>query len=369
MKALHLCAGNLYGGVERIVAECAASRALVPGMQPHFAVCFDGRLARELDAMGARPTRLGAVRVSRPHTLMRARRALAELLSVEQPDAVVCHSAWMLGLAAPGVARHSARLAVWLHDGVSGRTWVERWAARSTPDVVICNSRFTADSAPTMFPNQPPQVVYAPVAKHAADPSSRERLRSELGALPGDCVILIAGRFEPWKGHAALVDSLSAIRGTWRLWIAGDAQKPTDAAVLAALRQQCIAREVTHRVSFLGHRDDVPDLMAAADLYCQPNTGPEPFGLVFVEALYAGLPVITSAMGGALEILDDTCGVLVPVGEGAALPAALNRLIADPPARRRLAANGPARAARLCDPARQLSVLAGVLSAAAVSTS
>ena len=60
-----------------------------------------------------------------------------------------------------------------------------------------------------------------------------------------------------------------------------------------------------------GHdqRDDVPRLLAAADIFCQPNLGPEPFGIGFVEALSAGLPVITTATGGALEIVDGDCGI------------------------------------------------------------
>ena len=48
-------------------------------------------------------------------------------------------------------------------------------------------------------------------------------------------------------------------------------------------------------------------LLAAADVFCQPNSGPEPFGIVFVEALYAGLPVIATAIGGAQEIVDAAC--------------------------------------------------------------
>ena len=53
----------------------------------------------------------------------------------------------------------------------------------------------------------------------------------------------------------------------------------------------------------------MPALLAAADLFCQPNTAPEPFGLSLVEALQAGLPVVTSGIGGACEIVDASCGV------------------------------------------------------------
>ena len=82
----------------------------------------------------------------------------------------------------------------------------------------------------------------------------------------------------------------------------------------------------------------------SADIHCQPNTGPEPFGIAFVEALYAGLPVVTTRLGGALEIVNETCGVLVPPGDAGALAAALRRLIADPAERSRLGRAGPARA-------------------------
>ncbi len=101
--------------------------------------------------------------------------------------------------------------------------------------------------------------------------------------------------------------------------------------------------------------------MHAADIHCQPNTAPEPFGLVFVEALYAGLPVVTTALGGALEILTDACGVFVPAGDESALTEALRRLVTDAGTRRRLASAGPARAALLCDPARQLAALAALV--------
>src|SRR5207302_1246255 len=102
-------------------------------------------------------------------------------------------------------------------------------------------------------------------------------------------------------------------------------------------------------------------LLAAADIHCQPNTGPEPFGITFIEALYAGLPVVTTGIGGALEIVDGSCGILVEPGDPAALAAALGRLIEDRDLRARLGAAGPARAAALCEPRAQLQTLAHAL--------
>jgi glycosyltransferase involved in cell wall biosynthesis len=112
---------------------------------------------------------------------------------------------------------------------------------------------------------------------------------------------------------------------------------------------------------FLGPRTDVPRLLAAADIHCQPNTGPEPFGIAFVEALYAGLPVVTTALGGALEIVDDRCGILVPPDDASALTAALASLIREPSRRKELGHGGVARAKELCDPVTQLPQLYEVL--------
>jgi glycosyltransferase involved in cell wall biosynthesis len=86
------------------------------------------------------------------------------------------------------------------------------------------------------------------------------------------------------------------------------------------------------------------------------------FGLVFVEALSQSLPVVTFAMGGPAEIVDETCGVLLPPGRTDALAMQLERLIADGDLRRRLGESGPARAKALCDPVIILPQLESVLS-------
>jgi glycosyltransferase involved in cell wall biosynthesis len=114
-------------------------------------------------------------------------------------------------------------------------------------------------------------------------------------------------------------------------------------------------------VRWLGERGDVPRLLAAADLLCQPNLGPEPFGITFVEAMYAGIPVVAAAHGGSLEIVTPETGLLVPPNDPAATADALARLIDDASLRARLGAAGPARARELSDPERQMSRLHDVL--------
>jgi hypothetical protein len=84
------------------------------------------------------------------------------------------------------------------------------------------------------------------------------------------------------------------------------------------------------RVQLLGDRDDAGRLLASADIYCQPNDGPEPFGLSFVEALAAGLPVVSTMLGAIPEIVDDTCGVLVAPRAPEEVASALSQLLGDP---------------------------------------
>lgn len=361
IDVLHLCAGNMYGGIERIVSECAISRALCPPLRPSFAVCHAGRLSEEIEASGAACVCVGAARVSRPHTLLRARHELRRVLAAARPDAVICHSSWMAGLAAPAVRAAGVPLATWIHDRLSGRPWAERWAKLTPPDLLIVNSRYTDETVEAVYPGVPHEVVYAPVPAGSSNGASRGEMRAALGVTDCTPVVLIASRYERWKGHRELIAALAAIPHPWQLWIAGRPQRGDEAQYEQELRSFVDERGIAARVRFLGERRDVPALMRAADVHCQPNSVAEPFGLTFVEALYAGLPVVTTGIGGALEIVTRDCGMLVPPADAEALTAALREMIVNPTARTRFAAAGPARAAALCDPGRQLAALATLM--------
>src|ERR1043165_6881677 len=95
MRLLHLAAGNLYGGVETYLVTLARCRGLCPAMEPAFGLCFRGRLWDELAAAGVRVHDLGPVRVSRPWTVLRARRRLRRVLREGRFDAAVVHSGWV----------------------------------------------------------------------------------------------------------------------------------------------------------------------------------------------------------------------------------------------------------------------------------
>jgi glycosyltransferase involved in cell wall biosynthesis len=342
----------------------ARDRGVCPDCRPHFAVCYQGRLASELTSLSVPVGVLGEVRVSRPWTVWRARRLLSRLLARQQYDRVVCHSVWSQAIFGPAVRAAGIPLAFWLHDAASGAHWLERWARWTLPDLVLCNSAYTCGTLTRLYARVRAEVIYCPVAPSPpADlKADRSQIRAALATTEDSPVIIQVSRLEEWKGHALHLAALGRLRRThpWTCWIVGGAQRPHELRYLKRLKDQAAGLGIADRVRFLGQRSDVRQLLAAADIFCQPNTGPEPFGIALVEALSAGLPVITTAMGGALEVVDSTCGILVPA-RVPALARAVGHLISDPTARARLASGAPGRARMLCDPARQIRRLASLL--------
>jgi glycosyltransferase involved in cell wall biosynthesis len=358
MRLLHVYSGNLFGGIESVLLTLMRQRAVCPELESEVALCFEGRLSRALAAEGTRIHPLGEVRASRPQSVRRARRALAALLATGHFDRVICHGAWPYAIFAGTVRRANVPLVFWVHDVLSGRHWTERWAKRTPPDLAITNSHFTAASAKAIYPRTPLAVIYAPVdtAPGRLSATDRRAVRVELET-PEDAVVIVqASRMDLWKGHAVLLEALSALRdrSDWVCWQVGGAQRARDTVYIDSLQELVSRLRFSNRVRFVGERADVPRLLAAADIYCQPNISPEPFGIAFIEALAAGLPVVTSAIGGAIEIVDDSCGRLVPPNDPASLSTALLRLACDPAERTRLGEAGRVRAHRLCDPAEQI---------------
>jgi glycosyltransferase involved in cell wall biosynthesis len=358
MRLLHVYSGNLFGGIESLLLTLARWRADCPELESEVALCFEGRLSSQLAAQGMTVHSLGDVRASRPRSVRRGRKALAALLATGHFDRVICHGAWPHAMFARTARRADVPLVSWVHDILTGRHWTERWAKRTPPDLVIANSHFTAASVKSVFPSTPVAVVYAPVDTAPARLSltARREVRAALDTAADAVVVVQASRMDAWKGHAVLLEALSALRDRkdWVCWQVGGAQRQRDTAYVDGLRSLARRLELGDRVRFVGERDDVPKLLEAADIHCQPNISPEPFGIAFVEALAAGLPVVTSAFGGAIEIVDESCGRLVPANDAAALSNALGRLVADPAERARLGAAGRIRAHRLCDPPAQM---------------
>ena len=365
MRVLHVFSGNMYGGIETFLVALARGAAAAPELEQHFALCFAGRLSEELTAAGARIHYLGEVRTRNYLSVRRARRRLTEIAQEQQIEAVICHAAWSQALFGRAAREAVGSQLYWQHDSHAGKHWLERWARRNVPDLVLSNSRFSAGTLPHLFPQARFEIIRYPVAPSEIFLSEGEirALRAENETPGGATVIIQVSRLEEWKGHRLHLQALARLREKpdWVVWFAGGAQRPHEARYLSELQQLAATLGVAERVRWLGQRPDVPRLLQAADIFCQPNTGPEPFGIVFVEALYAGLPVVATALGGALEIVDETCGILTPPDDADALATAVQSLLDAPERRQQYAAPAQTRARELCEPQAQLKRLTAIL--------
>lgn len=160
--------------------------------------------------------------------------------------------------------------------------------------------------------------------------------------VPGDALVFgIAARFAPQKAMDVLVEAAVPVLERCEnafLLLAGDG--PTLESARAVARRQK-ARE---RILFPGLETDVPGLLASLDVYVSAALS-EGLPLGTIEAMAAGLPVVSTAAGGTPEVVEDgVTGVLVPPGDASALCAAMMRLAFDPAARIRMGDAGRARA-------------------------
>lgn len=156
-----------------------------------------------------------------------------------------------------------------------------------------------------------------------------QRVRHQLGVADDDLVLVTVGRQEYQKAHVDLIEALDLVlahRPNALLLVAGrDGNATPD--IQSALAAHPAA---ANRTRLLGHRDDVGDLLAAADLFVMPSKYEGTAGAA-LEAMAMSLPIVVTDVEGLRGVLaHDRNAVLVPVGDRAALATAILRLIDDP---------------------------------------
>jgi glycosyltransferase involved in cell wall biosynthesis len=169
-------------------------------------------------------------------------------------------------------------------------------------------------------------------------PRARSDVRAELGTASDRIVVACVANLIPYKGHADLIDALACVPRDrpWELWCAG-----RDDGIGATLASRASSQGVA--VKFLGPRDDVPDLLAAADIGVLASHE-EGFPNAVLEKMASRLPVAATRVGGIPEaVADGKTGLLVPPRAPVQLGAALATLIADPGLRRSMGDAGRAR--------------------------
>lgn len=192
--------------------------------------------------------------------------------------------------------------------------------SQSTADFLV-GQRFVPRERVELIWNGAPLDTFAP-----ATPQRAHAVRAALG-LPADAPVIGAiARLNEQKGHRYLLDAAAivlAARPDVRVLIAGDGD------LMQPLQSQAAALGIADRILFAGHRDDVPDLLGAIDVFCISSIY-EGTPLTLFEAMAAGKTIVSTAVDGCREVLEDgATGLLVPPRDPAALAAALLRVICD----------------------------------------
>ena len=207
-------------------------------------------------------------------------------------------------------------------------------------DLVLSTSAYAASRIVEEYgvPGERIRVVPEPIAL--------DRWESALAAArpqprPGPVVLCVAHLY-PRKQVGSLVRAMTLLRAPALLRIVGTGPE------LPKLEALARDLDVADRVTFLGHLPfaELAAEYRAADVFCLPSVQ-EGFGIVFLEAMAAGLPVVACQAAAIPEVVPDwECGVLVPPRDVPALAFALDRLLTDRSERRRLGSGGRRHVAR-----------------------
>ncbi|MBO0712503.1 MAG: glycosyltransferase family 4 protein, partial [Acetobacteraceae bacterium] len=300
--------------------------------------CAEGSLLGPVRAEGFRIEALPPMRRLSPAEQARALRALVRLIRAERPDIVHAHMpiSGFLGRLAARIGS-VPRVAYTCHGFLFNQPgpWARRaaslafeWVGGRMSDTFLTVSEEEAVDARRLgiFPRPVAVLNGRDPARFRPDPAARARVRRAFGIDEGRIVVTTVSRLVRHKGHLELAAAIGELPGT-ELWVVGE-RLATDrgediGAMLAAMG-------LGRRLRLLGYREDVPDLLAATDIFALPSHF-EGLPMSVIEAMLVGLPVVATAIRGPREqVLDGRTGFLVPPGQAQPLARALGRLAADP---------------------------------------
>jgi glycosyltransferase involved in cell wall biosynthesis len=215
---------------------------------------------------------------------------------------------------------------------------VFRWLARVVPQRVIANSLATLGTLRLKsYRNAhavPSGLAIAPRFHVVHDGMQRSNLVAEvIQDTNSTLTVGLIGRITRWKGQHIFLEAASIVRRQFphvRFQIIG-APLFDETDYEDELRQLATLHKLDDVVEFTGHRDDVPSLIAQMDLLVHASTTGEPFGQVIIEGMAAGKPVVATNGGGVPEIvIHGVTGLLVPMGDAAAMAQAIIRFLGNP---------------------------------------
>ncbi|HKY23480.1 MAG TPA: glycosyltransferase [Vicinamibacterales bacterium] len=271
-------------------------------------------------------------------------------LTREEADIVLLHEPNPMALVAYFLARPAGKLIVWFHSEVIRPSWRYRLFYRpflqfalSRATRIVVSSPALAKTAPALREWQEKCVVIPfgvekPSDIGAAETAARaDAIRREIDRP----IVLFVGRLVPYKGVDVLLDAMRTISAELVLVGGGPLR--------AELQRKAESAGIIDRVRFAGEvtGDELAALYRACDLFVLPSvTRQEAFGVVQIEAMARGKPVVSTSVGTGVDWVnrDGETGLVVPPGDAPALGAAIDRLLRDPLERQKMGAAGQERA-------------------------
>jgi glycosyltransferase involved in cell wall biosynthesis len=253
---------------------------------------------------------------------------------------------------------------VWWQQDIAVDNPAWREAAAQPAAAIVCSSEHAVAAQRRLTPAAHVVRVHlgAPVQAIAARAGGGEAIRRSLGWEEAPLVGIV-GRLQRWKAQHVFLEAAALVareRSDARFVVVGGAVLGTEGTYPEDLAAQAAELGLGGRVRFVGHQDDVPPWFDALDVAVHATNG-EPFGLVLVEAMVLGTPVVATAVGGPTEIVEEgSSGLLVPPARPDAMAAAILRVLGDAALAARLAAGGRRRARHLTEE-RMAAGLAAVL--------
>lgn len=351
---------------------------LAKGVAVHVLLVKDGPVAELLRKEGAGVGILGCRLDCGPRgaylTAGRLLPGLIRRIRRIRPDYIVCYTPQEMPFVA--IAARLCRVPVVYRDqsapgaSVNGSDWREGWLPwlhRHALDGIVATTRARCDDlAARGLRADRVAHVYLGVdpRNNRVSPEAAGAVKGEAG-IPRDAFVLgLFGRLIDLKGHETFLESIAGLgRRDVHCLVVGGTQLNDEAgpAYLELLKKKAAALGIADRVHFTGFRKDVPALMSACDVVCHASWW-EPFGLVLVEAMLCGKPVVASDVSGPREIVvHGETGYLYPVKDSGAMTDCIRRLLSDSGLRARMGDAGRRRATDLFDLEKNLRALDDVI--------
>jgi glycosyltransferase involved in cell wall biosynthesis len=306
-----------------------------PRVQWTVAFLEHGPMVNALRELGARAVVVPAGRVRQFWRFGAALRRLAEIMRSSQPDVIV---SWMAKahLYAGPVARALGVPSVWFQHGLPSREDpLDRLATLIPARAVFAPSQTVAAAQRALRPRRHVDVIYPGVEMDdlaSTGAHGRSQVLSSIGVPSGASVVGLVARLQRWKGVHVLLEALPRVLALHPevhvVVVGGDHMlEPGYRDELVVLARRL---GITHRVHLVGYQADPWSWMRAFDVVVHASDN-EPLGLVVLEAMALGKPLVAGGAGGPTEVVrDGTDGFLVDFGDHAELAERINRYLGDP---------------------------------------